>query len=157
MHPPRKSEPFRTQMRSVDKVIQQIQNAAIDLGSDPKKDLEITYFEGNKSGGDGSKKVIMAQVRLKVYYYPKTEYFIMVEKYVDWFDRSIDCLAAIHKFLHGRVMNLVHGLESIEEAFGANMILSQSQLPPAAMDRLVNCPKAPFKFDRMLAAGKESK
>jgi hypothetical protein len=142
-------------MRSTEKVIEQIRNAARDLGSDPDKDLQITHNEGHQSIGGKTQKVVFASIRLKIYWYPKAEYYIMVEKYVDWFDRSIDCMAAIHKFLHGRVMNLVHGLESLEEAFGANMVLSQSKLPPAAMDRLINGPKAPFKFDRMLNSGKE--
>jgi hypothetical protein len=156
MHPPRKVELFRTQMRSMDKVIEQIKKTAWDLGSDPEKDLQVTYNEGSQSVGKEVRKLVFAAISLKVYWY-KTEYYIMVEKHVDWFDRSIDDMAAIHKFLHQKLMNLVQGLESIEEAFGSYMVLSQSKLPPAATERLISGPKAPFKFDRLLSARAEVK
>jgi hypothetical protein len=140
-------------MRSMDRVIEQLHKAVIDLGSDPDKDLQISHNEGFQRFGNYEKNVVFASIRLKVYWYPKAEYYIMVEKNVDWFVRSIDCMAAIHKWLHGKVMNLVHGLETIEEAFGANMVLPLSKLPPAAAERLIAGPKAPFKFDRLLNSG----
>jgi len=152
-HEPRKTQPFRTQRRSIENLIDDIRRVVYELGTDPDVDLLINHNEGYQNGPKGMKKIVFFQVCFKVYFWPSKDHFIVVNKYVDWFDRAIDCGGAIYKWMHGRLMNLVHGLETIEEAFGTNMVLKQSCLPESAMQRLIKGPNAPLAFEKLLTEG----
>ena len=149
-HEPRKVEKFSTQMRSMERLEDRIRQVIYDLGTDPDIELVMTHNEGFQRKDGKTQQIVFFHIAFKVYYYPDKEHWIAVEKKVDWFDRAIDCGAAIYKWLHGRLMNLVHGLETIEEAFGANMNFKQSQLPDHAMKRLMTDQEAPFNFEKML-------